>query len=273
MAKAVLEFFLKNGEVKRTEDFSDLYRSLDPAVYEVIRILHGRPLFPKEHYERLIGSLATIGETLPISYETFCDEVGILAEANAVTEYNCRFVINDFGSEEGPQRYLFMIPTHYPSEEEYEKGVAVDLLKAVRKDPQAKIWNASLREAADDMIRKKDLFEVLLVDDQDRITEGSRSNVFFIRGDTVYTTPSEAVLLGITRQKILEACEGAGIPAKEVFTKADETGSYEAGFVSGTSPKVLPIRRIGEVAFDPDNALLKRIMALYDEMSEASAAR
>ena len=104
----------------------------------------------------------------------------------------------------------------------------------------------------------------------DQITEGSRSNIFFIRGNEAYTTPSEAVLLGVTRTKVIAACEDAGIKVNEVYTSKDEIGSYEAAIVCGTSPKVLPIADFGGIAMDTKQPTLRRIMALYDEVCENS---
>ena len=38
------------------------------------------------------------------------------------------------------------------------------------------------------------------------ITEGSRSNIFFLKDETLVTAPDNAVLNGITRKHILEIC-------------------------------------------------------------------
>ena len=265
MAKAVLDYYLYNGEPYRTETFEHIYTESSPAVYEVIRLLDGHPFFPKEHYERMLGSLKSIGAEAPISYETYCREIRTLSELNGVKAYNCRYVLTGFGQESGVQRYLFMIPTKYPDEEQYRDGVTTGLLRAVRPDPHAKIWNASLRETADRRIREEGLFETILIDDDDRITEGSRSNIFFIKGGKIYTTPGEAVLLGVTRQTIIAVCRKAGIPVIEEYFKVPDTYACEAAFISGTSPKVLPIRRLGTVSFDPQNETLRRVMKLYDE--------
>ena len=111
---------------------------------------------------------------------------------------------------------------------------------------------------------------MILVDEQGRVTEGSRSNILFFRGDRVCTTPDEAVLLGVTRTRILEACRGVGIPVEQVYVKAEEIGTYEAAAVCGTSPKVLPICAVGEVKMDVNHPLLRRVMALYDQVCEKS---
>ena len=285
MATAELAFFFLNGEMKKTEDFGALFQESAPVVYDVIRIVRGKPLFPKEHYERLVGSLASIGRPVPITCGEFCGNVRALAEANGVENYNCRLVITGFGREKsagfhsrdagepskaGPDVCLYMIPTHYPSAEQYEKGVKVDFLRAVRKNPHSKIWNQELRDASDRMIREKGLFEAVLLNEKDQITEGSRSNVFFIRGDEAFTTPGEAVLLGVTRTKVIEACEYAGIKVNEVYTAREEIGGCEAAFLCGTSPKVLPIADFGGIVMDVKHTTLRRIMALYDSICERS---
>ena len=270
MATAVLDYYLYNGEAFRTETFDHIYTESSPAVYEVIRLEGGRPVFPREHYDRLVGSLETVGEGKSLSYETYCGDIRLLSQMNGCPDHNCRLVLNGFGSAGGVRRYLFMIPTSYPSEEQYRDGVTAGFLKAVRSDPHAKIWNASLREKADRRIREEGLFETILLDDSDRITEGSRSNIFFIRDGRVYTTPAEAVLLGVTRKTIIEACESAGIPVIEQYFGVRDAARCEAAFISGTSPKALPVRRLGTIALDPGNALLRKIMALYDAASARS---
>ncbi|MBO6164436.1 MAG: aminotransferase class IV [Lachnospiraceae bacterium] len=293
MPVAEKSYYYENGVFEKTEQFAERYHENGPAVYEVIRLVGGRPLFPEEHYERLLGSLEKIERktaqkpeissgivassgiapgTCPLSAEEFSRIMCRLAEINGITDMNCRLVITNF-ERETPDVYLFLLPTHYPSEEQYAQGVRTDLLPAVRKDPHAKIWNQSLRTAADKKIAEEGLFEVILVDEQGRVTEGSRSNILFFRGDRVYTTPDEAVLLGVTRTRILEVCRGAGIPVEQVYVKAEEIGTYEAAAVCGTSPKVLPISAVGEVQMNVNHPLLRRVMALYDQVCERSLKR
>ena len=51
---------------------------------------------------------------------------------------------------------------------------------------------------------------------------------------------------------------------------ASQIGSFDAAFISGTSPKVLPIADFGGVAMDTKQPTLRRIMALYDDVCENS---
>ena len=127
------------------------------------------------------------------------------------------------------------------------------------------MMDQALRDATDAAIRAHDLYEVLLVDNGGQITEGSRSNVFFIKKGEVYTSPLHQVLPGVTRGKIIEIIKSKGIPIHEVPILASDIASFDAAFISGTSPKVLPISQVGETKLDVNNPLLRQIMKLYDQ--------
>ena len=93
---------------------------------------------------------------------------------------------------------------------------------------------------------------------------GASTDTVFIKGGQVYTSPLHQVLPGVTRGKILEILHGRGVTVHETAISASEIASFEAAFISGTSPKVLPIASIGDVRFDVDEPLLRNIMGWYD---------
>jgi len=234
---------------------------LDPhSVYEVIRLEDGKPQFLPEHYERIRNSLRSIGRTVPFTYDDLADSIAKLAEEGHVMDHNVRLevALDD-------KTTLFPSPTHYPTDSQYETGVDVGLFEGERKNPHLKMLDYELRSATDEAIHKQDLYEVLLVDRYGNITEGSRSNVFFIKNGEVYTPPLHQVLPGITRGKILDIISEKGNTVHKEPIPADEIGHFDAAFICGTSPKVLPIRSIGDVHFDVDDAILRDIMSWYDE--------
>ena len=124
----------------------------------------------------------------------------------------------------------------------------------------------ALREATNTAIRENDLYEVLLVDRNGSITEGSRSNVFFIKNGEVYTAPSDKVLLGVTRSKVVEIIRDMGVTLHEEAPAAADIAEYQAAFISGTSPKVLPIASIGDVGFNVNDPVLRSIMEKYSSI-------
>jgi branched-chain amino acid aminotransferase len=152
----------------------------------------------------------------------------------------------------------YLMKPYVPQPEEYLTGVKTVSLKEMRSNPNIKVWNESLRGKTIELINRSHAFEVILVDSDGYILEGSRSNIFFIRDDTVFTTPGEYVLKGITRKKVLEVCERLGIQLEFRKIRYGEIMHYNASFLTGTSRKVVPVKSIDNFNFSvSDNCLLK----------------
>jgi branched-chain amino acid aminotransferase len=132
------------------------------------------------------------------------------------------------------------------------------------------MMDRALRDATDAAIKEHSLYEVILVDKNGQITEGSRSNIFFIKDGEVYTSPLHQVLPGVTRGKIVEIIRSKGIAIHEEPINESDVKSFDAAFISGTSPKVLPISSIGDVTYDVDEPLLRDIMNWYDQAFAAN---
>ena len=231
-----------------------------PCVYEVIRLTGGRPQFLQEHYSRLENSLGAIGMEVPFTCGRLGSAIAELAEEGHVLDHNLKLEVDISG-----HGVLYMNPTHYPSQEQYENGVRTELFRGERKNPNIKMMDQALRDATDAAIRDHDLYEVLLVDRSGYITEGSRSNIFFIRNGEVFTSPLHQVLPGVTRGKIIEIIRARGIVLHEDPIPASGIADFDAAFISGTSPKVLPIASVGEITYDVGLPLLRDIMRWYDE--------
>lgn len=254
-----------NNSLIEAEDFNPDQNSSSKYIYEVFRIIDGKVLFAPEHYERLVKSLESFGYEVSFTLEEMCDQIHRLAEANSQPNNNVKLIADNFAEDGSYDLCLFILDAHYPSEENYRDGVDTELYKAVRPDPHVKVRNQPLRDATNALIRDHKLFEVILVNESDNITEGSRSNIFFIKDGQVFTSPSEGVLLGVTRLGIMNVCQEKGIDVIETVIGAGQVASFDAAFISGTSPKVLPIRRIGDISLDVNEGTLRKIMELFDE--------
>ena len=236
-----------------------------PSVYEVIRLSEGRPHFLLEHFQRLENSLGAIGMAPPFSCEELGSAIKDLAEESRITNHNIKLEVDVSGHS-----IMYLSPTHYPSADQYENGVRTDLFEGQRKNPNVKMMDRTLRDATDRAIKNQNLYEVILVDAEGNITEGSRSNIFFIKNGEVYTSPLHQVLPGVTRGKLIEIISGKGNEVHEEPICASDIGSFDAAFISGTSPKVLPIASIGDISYDVKDPMLRNIMDWYDETFSSS---
>lgn len=264
MEKAVLDFFLYNGNEYNTPEFNAIYGEDPPSIYEVIRIIDGVPLFLEEHYTRLNKSAAILGNEINMSFNSIKSNIEKMIHLNNVSNHNIKIVINNFVKNTN-NNYFFLIKSNYPNEDLYSQGIRTFLYDFMRENPNAKIINKGLREEVDILLAKKNCYEALLVNSLGEITEGSRSNLFFIKEGKVYTSPPGDVLLGITRQRIIKLCTENNIDVVETPIYSNSLNSYEAAFISGTSPKVLPIANIDDLQYSTSNETLLKVMNLYNK--------
>lgn len=236
--------------------------NIDRSVYEVIRVIEGVALFAEDHFDRLLSSVRMSGIQLNMQLAEFSRLMEELMVANQQDTGNIKFLLT---TENSINHWaLSFIPHNYPTQSDYELGVTSGLLYAERLNPEAKVIQSAVREKADKMIADKKLYEVLLVDRNGYITEGSRSNVFFVKEGVFYTAPSTMVLSGVTRKKVLDCIKEMNHTVLEQAVLSDEVGNYEAAFLTGTSPKVLPINAIDETTFQADHLLVKQLMDHYN---------
>lgn len=259
-------FFRKNFQTFPAEEFRDPFLTSSFCIYEVVRTDDGIPLFLEDHIERLQKSFAVAGKKVKIDAGTLKGEIIILIRLNGIKEGLIRIVycFND----ESADVLLFNSRVKFPAREDYVNGVVCELMQAERKEPEAKVYIPSVREKANKIIRSGNVYEVLLVNSDNRITEGSRSNVFFIKNNEITTAPDAEVLHGITRKKVIGIIEKLGIPLRYGLTSTEQLQEAEAVFITGTTPKVLPVRKIGNYEFNPKHPLISQILEEYNRMIE-----
>jgi branched-chain amino acid aminotransferase len=261
--------FLKNGTVVDVGQFDDSFLSGTGYIYEVFRVIDGVPLFLEDHIERLEKSASLTGMMLPFAHKELSRQVMLLTEANRLQEGNIKIVF--VPADQGGQGLflMYVTPHQYPDSFQFRDGVSVVLMQAIRKNPNAKVMDTPLRRKSNQLKSEEDVYETLLVDHDGCITEGSRSNVFFIAGDGVITPPVDDVLPGITRKHIMDCCHREGIPLREQRMPVINLGKVEAAFLSGTSRKVLPINRIDDMAFNAGHPVIRRLQHAFN--TEVSA--
>ncbi|MEF9952627.1 MAG: aminotransferase class IV [Clostridium sp.] len=267
MADIKLDYFIFNDNLLESKDFDSVYIEDSKSLYEVIRVSSGVPLFLEEHLTRLYESSKIIGYTLNLTLESIKQNIQRVISKNNISNYNLKIVINNLDNST-PNVYYFFITTNYPDPNLYSVGVDAFLYSAERDNPNAKVINTTLRERVNSLMKEKNCFEAILVNSSGYITEGSRSNIFFIKDNNLYTTKGRDVLLGITRKRIISLAIQDGINVIEEDIFSGDINSFSSLFISGTSPKALPIKKVDNLTFSPDDTLMQRIITLYNNEIE-----
>jgi branched-chain amino acid aminotransferase len=243
------------GQLFMHDDVLDTVKKLDNirvpdenVIYEVIRIITGTPLFLEDHYLRMKNSCKLINLPLTFSQQELDARIRRLVSESKLAECNVKVVV--FVENDRISCLLYVSRSYYPNTAEVEKGIRTSLLEWERENPNAKVVNQTYKEEVARKMKESQAFEVLLVNSRKKITEGSRSNIFFVKGDKVFTSPGEYVLKGVTRQYIIDACSRLGLELIETLIGVESLQDIEGAFLSGTSIKVLPIAAIDDVRYE-----------------------
>jgi branched-chain amino acid aminotransferase len=257
--------FIVNGIPKPIAEFDPYATRIKsiPVVYEVIRVEERVPLFIDNYLERLSGSFRIMDESLPVSPTEIISTLRRLIRINEHISGPVKMII---GLGSSPVFIMYLMKPHLPDPEEYKTGVKTILMEAIRKNPNAKVWNEELRKSSVDLLQQSGAYEAILVDNHQCITEASRSNVFFIRGSSVYTAPPQLVLPGITRQKVLEVCQKLNLRVYMEPVLVSDLGAFDACFLTGTARRIVPVRFIEDKTFEPENTVLLTISNGFEQL-------
>jgi branched-chain amino acid aminotransferase len=112
--------------------------------------------------------------------------------------------------------------------------------------PQAKVAATYTSPmAAKWAARSKGYDEIVLVDEDGFVAETPTANLFWVeRSGALRTPPVDRVLLGVTRQSVLEIAKHDGIDAAEARIRPDALAQQAEDFLTGTTAGVLPVESI-----------------------------
>jgi branched-chain amino acid aminotransferase len=225
------------------------------SVYEVVRTYAGRPFELDRHLERMERTAQRIDLTLP-AREVIVRELQRTLDAAANEESYARIVITrgigEFGLSpllaRGQNRLVIIVrPLSPPPEQQYESGLQMAIARTRRNPPQAldpalKTGNylnniLALREAheagADDAI---------LLDLAGRVTEGTTSNVFFVRHGVLVTPPLVLGMLeGVTRALFIEIARSEGLILREEPHGPEALAAADEVFMTSTLREAMPV--------------------------------
>lgn len=264
-------YFIKNDDIINGIYFNPHLLQEGQSIYEVFRIISGTPLFLGKHLERLEQSAARTNHVLELTRQEISARIKNLIKGCKIETGNIKIVIaypvNHLDAI--AVFYAYFIEHYYPSAAAYAQGIDVITYHAERTNPNAKITNIELNSSVNQAIKQNHVYEALLLDRNCFLTEGSRSNLFMIKDNTIFTAPLSNVLPGITRGHILEICDRLDYKVIETSIKVDQLAYMDALFLTGTSPNVLAIKKVDQLTFDSAaHPMVTAIMNEYNLLIE-----
>lgn len=167
------------------------------------------------------------------------------------------------------QTFIAISPLTLLPREAYEKGVRVQTVELHRNTPQLKSTAfISASDSERERIARAGIFESLLVKDG-VILEGMTSNFFYVCqvANLPYVgTAAEDILLGVTREMVVEVARGRGLEVKYEPLKRDQLATAREAFITSSSRGVVPVIQIDDVVIGEGTPgpITKDLIAAYN---------
>lgn len=233
--------------------------------YEVVRLIEGKLLFLHDHLDRLNNSLSGSGISYP-GKEIILENLSLLLEKNSISKGNIRICLQS-STGKNSDLLCYFVPYFYPEASMYQEGVRLLTYPHTRPNPGIKKWDDRFRSSVGKFIRDQGIYEAVLLNRNGQITEGSRSNLSFVdQKGCLITVPDKQILPGITRKYVLSLAKQEGIPVIEKSISLDALNTFTSAFISGTSPKVLPVKLLDNYSFEVSHPLLQKLMNKFEEL-------
>ncbi|MBC8184938.1 aminotransferase class IV [candidate division KSB1 bacterium] len=225
------------------------------GVYEVIRSYNGKLFQLEAHFDRLKHSLAALRINYP-NVHRLTQVTEMLIKKNELLKNSATIYIQISRGAPVQRTHRFppseIKPTIYayasifwPKTTELEKGVNVNVMNDIRW-ARCDIKSIALlpNVLGSQEAKENDAAETIFVRDG-YVTEGSHTNIFLIKNNSLQTYPRcHYILSGVTRQIILELADKVGLTPLEYPFSIAELKNADEVFLTGTTTEVTPVTRI-----------------------------
>jgi Branched-chain amino acid aminotransferase/4-amino-4-deoxychorismate lyase len=187
---------LLNGELQDSEKIhldSGFY--FGRGLFETMSVKR-KPVFLTEHLNRINSGLQIIGVNKKITEEDVLE---------AVSKLNCedcvlKLVVTD-------KNVIYTTRKNNYTEEQYKKGFSIKI-STVKRNPYSKITYLKSLNYLENILEHENCIEegyneVVFFNTNEKLAEGSVSNVFFIKDKKIYTPSTDCGLLNGTVRKFI----------------------------------------------------------------------
>ena len=164
------------------------------GLYETFRTLNHKPVFLEPHLDRLLKSAQTIDLTIAFSHNKIVEMITRVVQQFDDPNQRARILAV-------PEKIIIYTSSLNLDPSIY-KGVSTITVPALRKSPEIKTTDYTTCLEAYKIAEENDCFEAILLDKNNQVLEGSRSNVFWVQGEKLFTREGD-VLPGVTRQNVI----------------------------------------------------------------------
>jgi len=220
------------------------------GLFETLLIRDGEPQLIREHLRRLTAGAQVLQICLP-KLADMKEAVLQLARKNKIQKGLLRISAT-------PENF-FITTRPWPQRAGTATACCVPMERCL---PHIKSMNYLPTVLAQRAAAARGFDEALLVDRAGYVTEGGRTNFFWIKNGTVFTPDLESALPGITRGKVIIIIQKLGLKFFEKRVKAPELVRADEVFLTNAPMEIWPVTQL-ETRTLPVGSLTQQIRAAY----------
>ena len=257
---------------------NDAFDSLPLGIYEGLRTFdHDRLFALSQHLRRAERSMERLGWSQRIDGAALHLALRQVLPEAPWSESRVRFDVlaapaTQLGSES--RTLIALSPWDGVPAEHMELGTHSRLVRDLRRHrPLVKEASFVLDRRRHPGGQRED-YEPIMVDEEERLLEGTSSNIFFVQ-DGVLRTAEAGVLEGITRGVFLELARELEIPIREQALHTSELCDLDEAFLTSSVRSLVPIVRIDDVTIGTGRPgpLGRQLARVYEARVERDARR
>lgn len=251
------------------------------GLFETMRAYQRRIFRLEHHLQRLFLSLEYLKFLIPFNFDYLKEAIYKTIEANRLEDAYIRLNITRGEGATVPDPAtcrtpnLIIITREYVpySSALYQKGYKGKIV-GVKPSPHMPTISMKTLNFLNHIIAKMEAKasgcnEGIMVNTDGFVTEGTVSNIFMIKGGSLFTPAKEVGLLpGVTRQAVLEIAEAKGLKTREAKITINELLMAEEAFLTNALIEILPLVRVDEhpIGKGIPGPLTQELMSAYKEL-------
>ena len=265
-----------NGKIVETKKASvgvyDLGILRGYCVFDVMCTQNGKPFLLEEHWKRFQNSAKELNLEIPVSFEKYKSIISKLLKINKFQKSTIRTLLSGgessdgFSLENGKETFYVLVEKFKDLPIDlYEKGASVVSLEYFRNFPKAKIANYIAAIKNQERKRQAGALEIIYFKNG-KVLEAATSNFFVVKNGKIITT-KDGILIGITRNLVIELARKNGFRVVEKDVLAKELFSADEIFLSATNKNIVPIVKIDKKKIKNGKVgeVTKKIMKSFED--------